>query len=180
MDDEEIGGQVKEVFAYYGRAFYCASVLETGLTMALLWADFLAQTKHEFEISGRKAFKRENYEAVFDAFMADQHRQVMGSLIKRVNSSTALSESLKSKIAEANRRRNFLTHHYFRERAVEFARPSGREKMIVELNAEADFFEDVDRHLDAEMIAVRRGVGVDEVALAKYVNEFLQKVDTQP
>jgi hypothetical protein len=38
-DDE--GEHVKEVFAYFGRAYHYASVLETGLAIALLFAEFL-------------------------------------------------------------------------------------------------------------------------------------------
>jgi hypothetical protein len=40
MTEEEEGEQIKEVFAYFGRAFYMASVVETGLAHVLCKRNF--------------------------------------------------------------------------------------------------------------------------------------------
>ena len=167
--------EVKEIFAYFGRAFYEAGVLETGLAMALLWSDFLAKVQSDYRAGG-KTFNRSEYEAAFDAFLDQQHRQVMGVLIRRVTESTVLSDELKAKIQEANRRRNFLTHHFWRERAVDFSTPIGRAQLIVELNEEAEFFAGVVDELDLAMVQVRENVGIDEAALQRHVTEFMTKV----
>lgn len=137
MAEYDEGEHVKEVFAYFGRAYYAANCLETGLAMAMLYVDFLAKVSEDFRRDSGKAFDRNKYEADFDAFLANQHAQVLGSLIKRVNAARSLSDDLKSKVTLANHRRNFLSHHFWRERAVEFSHGRGRDQLIEELRAES-------------------------------------------
>lgn len=173
MIEYDDGEHVKEVFAYFGRAYYAASCVETGLAMAMLYVDFLAKAREDFRRAGRKTFDRAQYEADFDAFLANQHAQVMGSLIKRVNAATSLSEDLKSKVADANRRRNFLSHHFWRERAVEFSHRRGRDQLIDELNGEAEFFIAVDHQLDTEMLPVRDAIGLSEEVLERHMANFI-------
>jgi hypothetical protein len=128
--DIETHEQVKEVFAYFGRACYAMSCFETGLAIALLQLDFMTRVKEEFKRDGGRGFDRKRYEAEFDGFMSNQHAQTLGNLIKRVEGLTALDEHLKERIRDAKKRRDFLSHHYFRERAQEFAGMNGRNKMI--------------------------------------------------
>lgn len=97
----------------------------------------------------------------------------MGSLIKRVNAAASLSDDLKSKVTLANQRRNFLSHHFWRERAVEFSHGRGRDLLIEELNGEAEFFMAVDHQLDAEMLPVRRAIGLSEEVFERHMAKFV-------
>lgn len=54
MAEYDEGEHVKEVFAYFGRAYYAASCLETGLAMAMLYVDFLAKVGEDFKRDGGK------------------------------------------------------------------------------------------------------------------------------
>lgn len=173
MADYDEGEHVKEVFAYFGRAYYAASCLEAGLAMAMLYVDFLAKTRANFRRDGGKSFDRSKYEAEFDAFLANQHAQVMGSLIKRVNAAASLSEELKAKVAEASRRRNFLSHHFWRERAVEFSHRRGRDQLIGELDGEAEYFLEVDQQLDAEILPLRRAIGLSEEVVERHMAKLV-------
>ena len=78
------GEHIKEVFAYFGRAIYAASCVETGLTHALLYLDYFTIVKDEFRRTKGLGFDRQKYEADFDAFMERHFAQTFGNLIKRV------------------------------------------------------------------------------------------------
>jgi hypothetical protein len=69
----------RDVFAYFGRAFYLACNLESRFANAVLQLEFLTRVKREFEKTGKLDPEKVNYE--FDAFMEKQHSLTMGQLI---------------------------------------------------------------------------------------------------
>ena len=133
------------MYAHFGLAYYMANVFETGLALAVLQLDFLTEVMESLKRQGRKGFDRVKYEADFDAFMNRQHAQTPGNLIKRVQGLADMDASLKDLIAEAKERRDFVAHHFFRERSKGFASRRGRDKMIVELQSARDLFSAADR-----------------------------------
>ncbi len=166
------GAQVKEVFAYFGRAYYEAGVLEAGLAIALMQIDFLGRIRDQYLADQGKSFDRAHYETEFDRFMENQHAQTLGNLIKRVSALPDLSGSLKERLREAKKRRDFLGHHYFRERAVEFSTRAGRDKMIAELHEDGDMFEAIDGELYAELAPVREKLGMNGKRFQEYLARF--------
>lgn len=68
-DDFDDGEQIKETFAYFGRAYYMANVFETGLAVAIMQLDFLVETRRRYIAERPTTFDRPKYEADFDAFM---------------------------------------------------------------------------------------------------------------
>ena len=109
--------------------------------------------------------------------MEEQHAQSTGNLHKRLFALTSIDESLKDKIGLAKRKRDFLAHHFFRERAVEFASRSGRNKMIAELWADTEYFQALDREVDAEVAKARTALGIREELLAEYVKRTIDNID---
>jgi hypothetical protein len=91
MTEEEEGEQIKETFAYFGRAFYMASVIETGLAHVLLQAEFMESVREEYVRTKGKGFDRKKYETEFDAFMENNFAQTMGNLIKRFKNPSTLA-----------------------------------------------------------------------------------------
>ena len=68
-------------------------------------------------------------------------------------------------VAKAVARRNFLAHHFFRERAAEYSTPQGRRRLVRELVRDQRLFFSVDRRL---LLAYRRwllshGVSREEI-----------------
>jgi hypothetical protein len=106
------GEQIKDVFAYYGRAIYNASCVETGLVHALLYLEFLSSVRAEYRRSKGKGFDRKKYEENFDAFMDHHFAQTLGNLIKKLASASILDEKLKARIAIAKKRRDFLDQRF--------------------------------------------------------------------
>ncbi len=167
------GDHIKSVFAYFGRAYYMANVFETGLAIALMQLDFLTDVMARLRREGRANFDRARYEADFDAFMEQQHAQTLGGLLKRFEALAAVDPSVKKIISEAKAKRDFLAHHYFRERSDEFVNRAGRDQMIAELDEAAEIFSSADKALDAILEPVRNKLGIYakdvEAKLAEYL-----------
>jgi hypothetical protein len=172
---EEIHEQVKEVFAYFGRAFYAASCVETGLAIALMQVDFMTKVREQFQRAG--TFDRMRYETDFDTFMNNQHAQTLGNLIRRVEMFSCLDDQLVGRLREAKKRRDFLSHHYFRERAQEFAVMNGRNGMIAELEQEHEFFEVLDRDVQAALSGVREQLGMKDEMMQAHFEEIKKDVE---
>lgn len=166
------GEHVKEVFAYFGRAYYEAGVLETGLAIALMQIDFLGRFRDRFFADDGKSFDRTQYEAEFDRFMENQHAQTLGNLIRRISALSEISDGLKERFSDAKKRRDFLGHHYFRERAAEFNNRTGRDRMIAELHDDGDVFESIDRDLYVELAPVRAKLGMNSERFQKILAQF--------
>ncbi|ESX64924.1 hypothetical protein X759_29795 [Mesorhizobium sp. LSHC420B00] len=134
--------------------------------------DFLSRVRDQYLADRGKSFDRTQYEAEFDRFMESQYAQTLGNLIKRVSALPELSDDLKERLRDAKKRRDFLGHHYFRERAVEFSNRAGRDKMAEELHNDGDMFEAIDRDLYAELAAIRKKLGMGGEEFQKYLAQF--------
>lgn len=173
--DYDEGEHVKEAFAYFGLAAYSASVVETGLAHALLHIEFLTEVQTQFLKNGKAGFNRAKYEADFDAFLEKQFSKTMGTLTKRIETVAGFDDALKRRITEAVARRNFLTHHYWREMAEPFATRIGRSKMISELQADSDCFEKLDEDIQAALKPTRQKLGIKDEWLEAHVQAHLAK-----
>jgi hypothetical protein len=174
LDDE--GWEVRETFAYFGRAYYMASVLEVGLAHSLMWGEFMTQEAEKIKATKGKGFDRKRYEADFDAFMDKQFAQTMGAVIQRATMLPAFTDELKERIEAARKRRNFLAHDYWREMSERFATSKGREGMREELLADAETFGQLDRDIDAAMIVIRQELGVDDKMLDDYSEAMMERI----
>jgi hypothetical protein len=174
MDDES--EQCKDVYAHFGLAFYEACTFETGLAIALMHVDFCTKKASEIKAKGRATFDRRIFEAQFDAFMADQHNQTLGNLVKRLQKISVLDEKIRDRISEAKKLRDFLSHHYFRERAVDFMQSKGREKMIAELWEWADVFRQLDRDVHEAIRPLREAIGIRDEWLEKKTWEMIDEM----
>lgn len=159
-DEEGVDEEVKTVFAYYGRAMYGASCLETGLVIALMHVEFMAQT-HGRARRERRAPSRAEWEARFDAYMARQHELTLGVLIERFRSLWRIAPKLDALLDEALTLRNLLTHAYFRDHAVDFSHSAGRAGMVVELEAAHDLFGRADEAVQASVAPILPKLGID-------------------
>ena len=169
------GLHCKEVHAHFGLAYYMASFFEAGLANAILQLDYLAGVAANIGKKGRANFDRSAYEAQFDIFLANQHAQSLGNLIKRVQALAEMEPDLKAQIVQAKECRDFLAHHFFRERAVEFNKREGRDAMIVELIDARTIFERVDNAVTDFMEPHHRRLGISKERLAKYTARFLNE-----
>jgi hypothetical protein len=171
--DYDEGEHVKETFAYFGRAYYEAGVLDSALALAILFIDFLPTVKASY-LQSKGTFDRPAYEAAFDKFLADQHAQTLGNLRKRLFQSSLLDDELKAAIDEAKKKRDFIAHHYFRERAIEFATRPGRDQMIAELDETGTYLQHVAEKIDAVIEKAQRDLGIDPKVIQDYSERFMK------
>jgi hypothetical protein len=166
----------RETFAYFGGAMYMASVLEVGLAHVLLHGQFMKQARDEYIANRGKGFDRTKYEAYFDAFMDNQFAQTMGNLIRRVTAFAGFDEGMKARIVAAKQRRDYLTHHYWREHSVEFSTSAGRATMMEELHANMDMFRQLDRDIEAATKHIRESIGMDDKVVEAYVKRQMERI----
>jgi len=128
MEDfpEDHEDQVKEIYARFGLAIYQAQCLEHGLVNALVVLDLIPNERH-------KAKYRPEWEGLVDSFMDSKFELTLGRLIKLLDAVTTVPENLGKNLTSALKLRNYLAHHYFRERSEDFLSAKGRKRMFDEL-----------------------------------------------
>lgn len=174
------GEHEKTVYAHFGLAYYMASVFETGLALAIVQLEFLTSVRDRIERDGYQSFDAARYRADFDAFLEQQQTKTLGTLLKRVDVLTTLDPPLKALVSKAKAKRDFLAHHYFRERAEQFVTREGRSRMIAELEEATKIFDSADRNLDAFLQPHRDSLGLTkervEARLAAYLKSVANEV----
>lgn len=151
--DEE---QVREVYAHFGLAMYLAQVLEHGVVNALVILRLPAKAK----------MTRQD----IDEFMEGRFQKTLGALLRQQRSEIgSIPGELDSVLRKALRERDFLAHHYFRERSERFVLRDGREQMLQELQGYQKLFEDAEGLLSQALAPFRIRYGVtDEVLDEEY------------
>ena len=167
MGDDATDEHVKTVYAHFGLALYLAQVLEHGLANALMCAELLPRR-------AGKPVPRKEWEAEFDAFMDQQFEQTLGRLIRGLRSATSVPADLEGLLTDALKTRNFLTHHFFRERAESFMSRDGREKMIREFELAQKLFEAADERLTEVAKPLREKYGLSDERLKPFEEEYLK------
>jgi hypothetical protein len=159
MTDDDKGEHVKEVYARFGLAVYCAQVLEHGLN-ALVILELIPSRRHLTR-------SREEWEAEVDAFMDRHFEATMGRMMKNLRDVTPVGTELENLLHDALRRRNWLIHDFFRERATEFMSSSGREQMLHEVDECRDLFQTADERLETVVAPLRRKAGITDELLQR-------------
>jgi hypothetical protein len=98
-------------------------------------------------------------------------KKTMGRLIGDLRLQTELPESAETIISDALGKRNFLIHHYFRERAEDFMSPAGCRKMIAELEEIKEELEGAFHMASMFALALGSFLGVRPEAIGAEVNK---------
>lgn len=158
--------QVREVYAYYGLAMYWAQCLEQSIFQHLLFVDHFPRAIASYTTA--EAWAQE-----FDRYEARELSQTMGKLIRRLHEAGQPTEGLEQLLAEALKKRNWLAHGYFSDRAIELTLPTGREDMLNELEDLRDIFQKCTARLDAVTLPLARKLGLTEEKLAEVEAEMM-------
>lgn len=155
----------KEVYARFGLAMYQAQVLEHGLVNAMLLLDLVPNRLHLMQ--HRAEWNRE-----VDAFMDQHFETTMGRMLNSLRKLTDIDPTLEDLLTDALRRRNWLAHDFFRERAVEFLSTNGRHQMIEEVDEAYNLLERADDALEATLVPLRKKIGVTDEMVGKILDEY--------
>jgi hypothetical protein len=154
--------QIREVYAFFGLAMNKAQNLEEGLAMFIaVFGDSKLMTAWDY-----------------DARFAESFESTFGTLVtKFAELSRPNHEELNEQLKKAADDRNFLAHHYFWDRTVQFCSFEGRAQMIEELLRMGNRFESLDKELRqlARGIAQQRGLKREDLQarIAAHKEELL-------
>lgn len=150
----------KEVYAFFGLASYQAQVLEKGITIMVvaLKCKDLQITRNEF-----------------DAIYSEHNKKTLGHLLARARKAILIPENMDFLLEDALLKRNWLMHHYFAERAIQFTREEGRCQMISELQSLIQIFMQSDQAIEKIFSPILREFGVTEERIAQIIQELLKE-----
>ena len=164
MTDEELGEHVKEVFAHFGAALYHTQVLEHGIVNALVVVDLIPARKDQ--VGSRQEWAR-----ILDGFMDQHFSKPMGRMMEALRMVATIPDDLETMLTEALQRRNWLAHHFFRERADAFLSVRGRDQMISELRNATSMFVSTDQCLEELTRPLRVAAGLTDEMIEQALQE---------
>src|SRR5437660_12239047 len=90
---------IKEVYARFGLAIYCAQVLEHGVVNALVVVDLIPSRGH-------LARSKDEWAVAVDAFMGRHFEHTMGHLMRELRSGTKILADLADVLKRAEKKRH--------------------------------------------------------------------------
>jgi len=158
MVDDPTSDEAKELYAYFGLAFYCSSVLEHGIANAILILELLDG------LGGAKT--RREWEMLVDKHFEESFSQTFGKLKNRLSRHNDRFQELKDVMSDIEKcvgERNFLAHHFWRENAMRWFTRTGREAMVQRLEQARELFSETDKKLEVvtRPLAERHGITED-------------------
>ncbi|MBU4346447.1 MAG: hypothetical protein KKH29_03875 [Candidatus Omnitrophica bacterium] len=159
LDKDE---HVKEVYAYFGLSMYLAQVLEHGIVNTFIFLELIPKTKGKWDFNE------------FDSYLNGKFGKTLGQLISKLRSLTNINDDLEALLVNALEKRNWLAHHYFRERATQFMSTSGRNLMIQELQQYQELFREADEKLETIISPLREKFGITENIIGYHL-EIMKK-----
>ncbi len=150
----------KEVFAFFGLASYQAQVLEKGIILMIV----------AFRCRGLHITRSE-----FDVLYAEYNKETLGQLLNRARRLISIPNDMESLLDEALLKRNWLMHHYFADRAVQFTTEIGRHLMLSELQSLIRIFTETDHATESIYTPILEEFGITEESVEKSIEELIEE-----
>ena len=157
---EQLSEEIKEVYAWFGLAMYRAQCLEEQLVIILA-------TKYGPDPTTLSVAE---YDNIFERLSS----RTLGKLVREIGTVAQLGKDEDEQLRRALSKRNWLTHHYFRERSIEFLTESGRVEMIEELQEATDSFQALDEIFTRRTMESLGAFGITQ----QKVDEELERLRT--
>ena len=157
---DEYAYENRETFARYGLAMYHAQCVEKSLAI------LVSSVFNEEFLKSAPENRNEIQNEVF--------AKTIGRLLNRLKKQITIPPNLDQTLAESLKKRNWLAHDYFWERAIQMMTPQGKEKMIEELTNLSGFFSKLDVHLTKISEKWLMKVGISEAALDEHMKQLIQ------
>jgi len=150
----------KELYAFFGLAFYKAQVLEQGVVNLAVALN--AQGK-ERVTTGDVLDLYEKYE-----------RKTFGNVLRAAQQLISFPPSLEDDLEKALNYRNHLAHAFFVEHSEDALHEDGRRRMIDELRTILEFINRVDEEFDAVWMSAWHALGITEEWFERKFKEIEQ------
>jgi hypothetical protein len=158
-DEYDDGTDTKTLYALFGLAIYKANVLEHTLVNTLAMVKLIRA--------------EEQGERLISDPWAQGFKDMMGKLIRRAEPYVNAYPEVIDDLTRSLKQRNFLVHHFWRERIQETIAESGRAKMCADLKVDCRLFTQTDERLTERVfnpLARKRGI-TPEMVVAQYAKE---------
>lgn len=180
MKAESTGADgLTDVYAQFGLTFSHGCNVESVLANMILASDFVKHVITESRKAGRSIYTQDECEKKFDEFLAKKHRDVMGTLVRGIKGLIELDAALEKRVDDALRRRNYLAHHFWRERGGEVLSCKRRDLVVNDLIADQTFFEQLAMDLEDTATAEVTKIGLDGDGLRTRVNDRARKMQQE-
>jgi len=159
MDESD---QNREVYAWVGLALYYAQVLEEGV-LGLIFA-----------VRATDGTLRRDFETAddfFDAHASKTLGQMLNDMRQRVDLPAGIEDDTRAALAK----RNFLVHHFFKDRIELVFTVAGRRQVIQELHEAVELFVLADEQLTALMFTHGQHIGLTPEAVEREFAEWRQR-----
>jgi SEC-C motif len=166
--------EFNETYALFGSAMMSASNLEGQLILALLYGEFLVGIGVKAQRDGELSKKQ--YQAELAAYRTKQSAMTMGQLIRRLRAMSVFSEELRSRMVEASRLRNFLVHHFWRERIMSMTTLKGMRAVQEELDKIASLFARVGDEIEEAVKPIAARFNISDEESHAYVEELTTRL----
>ena len=151
----------KEVFAFFGLAFYQAAVLEHGvlnLTVAVLGKKLSALSFADVA----------NLYSNFD-------KHTFGQVLNALKSKMGVPADLEASLEKALKHRNHLAHRFFVNHDIDFMSDTGRRKMIDELILILQHLQVVESTMDEVCLEAWEKLGITKEWLEQQMHAFIAR-----
>ena len=149
----------KEVYAFFGLAYYQAAVLEHGvlnLAVAMLARNIPGITVGDVD-------------TLYESF--DKH--TFGQVINVAKSKFDIAPDLEADLSVALQYRNYLAHRFFMVHDIDIRLPSGRRKMIDELIEILAHLISIDVRMDEIWMNAWRSFGLTKEMIESHLQEYV-------
>jgi hypothetical protein len=166
--------ELNQTYAEFGCAMQSASILESQLILALLCGEFLVRIRAKAERDG--GLSQKQYRAELAAYRAKQSAMTMGQLIRRLRAMSVFSEDLRTRMVEASRVRNFLVHHFWRERTMTMTNLKGMWAVQEELDDIANLFARVGDEIAEAVKPIAAQFNIGDEKSSAYADELATRL----
>lgn len=151
----------KEIFAFFGLVAYTAQVLEhSALNLAIV-----------LRLPAVNQITKQDFNKLYQQLT----RKTFGGLISAARGLIQVSEEKEEILKSAVDLRNYITHHYFRDRAEDFVSLSGQHEMKREMQQFVARFTEADRVLTSLYQPLWDKYGVTEDYIQAQMEELAKQ-----
>ena len=151
----------RDTYAHFGLAIFQAQILETEIVTSMVIAMFPKK-----DLIGRQKIS---------AFMDQQSTYTLGKLLRELKKYASVPDELEQTLEEALKKRNWLAHDYFKERAEEFVSSAGCNLMIRELEGAQQLFRDAAHTLNISVKPIRERFGLTDEMIDRELERQMVK-----
>lgn len=152
---------VREIFAYYGRTMYLAQAIEKGIM------NLIVVSQHKHGINKTR----------YDEILHEKSSMTFGQLKREIKDLDCFSDLELELIGEFHKKRDFLAHSFWWERAVEFYDEKLQHKLLNELDKLTEFLDSLNELVEnkTKPFIEKHNIDIDSIR-----NEMITQGKTIP